>query len=86
MILNDYKDNNDERSRKVEIFLIEEATDAGVLKATTRRTSTNPNKWEKHLAPWFTERCKTARTQYRAALKNNGKTHAHTQHALKRYV
>jgi hypothetical protein len=78
--------NNDIRSSQIEAFLIQEAKAAGVLNETVRRTSTNPNKWEKHLAPWFNARCRDARARYRAAMRHNGKAHAHTQHALKRYV
>jgi hypothetical protein len=81
-----YKDSNNERSEKVEKFLISEATAAGVLNETTKRMSINPNKWEKHLAPWFTARCREARARYRKAVKQNGKGHEHTQQALKRYV
>jgi hypothetical protein len=25
----------------------------------------NPNKWEKHMAPWFEEQCKGTRLKYR---------------------
>ena len=46
----------------------------------------NPNKWAKHLAPWFNAKCKDARTRYRTAVKQNRKLHSHTNHALKRYA
>ena len=56
--------DNDIRVAKVEEFMIEEATRAGVLKATKKRVARNPNKWAKHMVPWFNKRCKTARTRY----------------------
>ena len=84
-ILQTYAEDNDLRSAQVEAFLLAEATSAGVLTATVKRTSLNPNRWEKHLAPWFTNTCREARARYRAAVRHNGKTHSHTVHALKRY-
>ena len=62
-----YEADNNIRTAKVEEFIIEEAIRAGVLKATKKRIAWNPNKWPKHMAPWFNEQCKTARTRYRAA-------------------
>ena len=47
--------DNNKCSEKIDAFLLEEASTAGVLNAMTKRTSLNPNKWEKHLAPWFTD-------------------------------
>jgi hypothetical protein len=38
------------------------------------------------LSPWFNANCKDARMRYRVAIKKNGKLHAHTTHALRRYV
>jgi hypothetical protein len=64
-----YEDNNALRSTKIEAFLLKEATIAGVLEVRSKRVAKNPNKWAKHLAPWFNERCKTARTRYRKAVK-----------------
>ena len=46
--------SNDERADRVEQFLLDQATKAGVLEvSSTHRKFTNPNKWDKHLAPWF---------------------------------
>lgn len=84
-ILQTHAEDNDLRSAQVEAFLLAEAISAGVLTATVKRTSLNPNRWEKHLAPWFTSTCRAARASYRAAVRHNGKTHSHTVHALKRY-
>jgi hypothetical protein len=76
-------DDNERRTAKIEEFLLDEAVAAGVVTVTTKRTSRNPNRWAKHLAPWFNVKCKDARTRYRQAISNNGKQHAHTQEALK---
>jgi hypothetical protein len=59
--------------------LLREATDAGVVKVSQKRTATNPNKWAKHFAPWFNTACHKARTRYREAVKRNGKEHRHTK-------
>jgi hypothetical protein len=77
-IINEGAEDNELRSKKVEAFLLAEATASGVLKVSTKRTSKNPNRWAKHLAPWFNDKCKVARAQYRMAVKNNGTMHAHT--------
>jgi hypothetical protein len=81
-IAQQYQEENETRATKIEEFLMKEATLAGVLKAYTRRTSRNPNKWAKHMAPWFNNCCKAARARYRAAAHQNGKAHPHTQDAL----
>ena len=67
-ILQTFAEDNDLRSTQVEAFLLAEATSAGVLTATVKRTSLNPNRWEKHLAPWFTSTCRAARASYRKAV------------------
>jgi hypothetical protein len=49
-----YHLTNDIRAAKIEEFLLAEATKAGVIEVkTSRKTFANPNKWEKHLAPWY---------------------------------
>ena len=70
----------------MEAFLLAEAKTAGVLKMSSKRTSKNPNRWAKHLAPWYNDKCKEARAQYRMAVKNNGTMHAHTYEALKLFM
>ncbi len=45
----------------MEEFLIAEAVSAGVMTKTILTESKNPNKWEKHLAPWYNEECRTAK-------------------------
>lgn len=74
------------RTAKIEAFLLAEAVAAGVLVVSTRRTAKNPNKWAKHMAPWFNASCKTARARYRAAAKHNGSLHAHTVDLFKAFV
>jgi hypothetical protein len=43
-ILTAYEDDNDLRSAKLEEFLLAEATRAGVLAVSSKRTAKNPNK------------------------------------------
>jgi hypothetical protein len=53
-IIEDATLTNDTRAARVEDYLLAQATVAGVLDvSSTRRSSLNPNKWDKHLAPWF---------------------------------
>ena len=53
-IVEDDSVSNDDRSTRAEQFLLDQATAAGVVEVTsTHREFTNPNKWDKHLAPWF---------------------------------
>ena len=53
-IVEDDSISNDDRSMRAEQFLLDQATAAGVVEVTsTHREFTNPNKWDKHLAPWF---------------------------------
>jgi hypothetical protein len=56
-----HAEDNDIRAQAIEAYLIEEAVAAGVVTRKIIRESTNPNKWEKHMAPWFNEECKEAK-------------------------
>ena len=53
---------------------------------STHRKFVIPNKWDKHLAPWFSEKCTTTRRTFRTAQKRFGKKHAQTVSALKTFV
>ena len=78
---------NDTRSARAEQFLMDQATKAGVLEVTSsHRDFTNPNKWDKHLAPWFSEKCSLSRRAYRKACKRFGKHHHQTIAALQKFV
>jgi hypothetical protein len=81
-----FSNDNELRSKKIEEFLLNEATVAGVVNVSQKRTAKNPNKWAKHFAPWFDTLCYTARTRYREAVKRNGKEHQHTKEMFKEYV
>jgi hypothetical protein len=48
-----YKEDNETRSTKIEEFLIEQALAAGVARRKITRIAANPNRWAKHLAPWY---------------------------------
>jgi hypothetical protein len=50
-----YKKDNEMRSAKIEDFLIEQALAVGVVKKKTTRIAANPNRWAKHLAPWYND-------------------------------
>jgi hypothetical protein len=86
-VIEDPAITNDERDAKVEKFLLAEATAAGVLTVTApRRPFANPNKWDKHLAPWFTEKCLESKRAYRKAKKRYGKKHAQTINAMYTFI
>jgi len=50
-----YSHDNEMRTSKVEEFIISEAQQAGVIKTIKDKLQKNPNRWTKHLAPWFEE-------------------------------
>jgi hypothetical protein len=82
----EFANNNDKRAAAIETFMLEEATKAGVIKVTPPRSQKNPNKWAKHLAPWFNENCRNAREAYRATYRAQGKKHASATSALQSYI
>jgi hypothetical protein len=43
--------------------LLESAVGAGVIRKIEIRSARNPNKWDKQLAPWFTEECRLLKRQ-----------------------
>ena len=46
-ITDEFRDDNERKTERVEEFLLEEAIAAGVVKATETRTVKNPNRWAK---------------------------------------
>jgi hypothetical protein len=55
------------------------------VKSTTTRQQKNPNRWSKHLAPWFEESCKQAKYQYKQSKRQHGKKHADTKQAYVKF-
>jgi hypothetical protein len=53
--------DNDIRAEQIEEFMIAEAVATGVMTKKAVRVNKNPNKWEKHMAPWYTAECKEAK-------------------------
>ncbi len=80
-ITEEFRNDNERKTERVEEFLLEEAIEAGVVKATETRTAKNPNRWAKHLAPWYTETCRQAKREYRSAKRTYGKKHEKTKSA-----
>ncbi len=58
---------------RVEQFLLAEAVALGVVVKRTVSPSVNPNRVDKHLAPWFTEDCRSARKEYKAMARRHGR-------------
>jgi hypothetical protein len=67
-IIDDATLSNNDRADRIEECLLSEAVTAGVLdELSTRKEVNNPNKWDKHLAPWFNVHCAGTRRQLRRA-------------------
>jgi hypothetical protein len=82
-IINDATLSNDQRADRIEKYLLTQATIAGVVdELSTRRAATNPNKWDKHLAPWFTPKCAATRRELRYAQRKYGKRSTQTHKAM----
>jgi hypothetical protein len=82
-ISDQYQEDNEERTKRVEEFLIQEALQAGVVKEIQIKQYKNPNRWAKHLAPWFNMICKDAKRNYKVAKRQYGKKHGKTRAAYK---
>lgn len=80
-----YRDNNDLRTTKVEAFLIKEAKAAGVINSTIKREQKNPNRWAKHLAPWYEDTCKRAKYEYKKSKRKHGHNHVLTKQAYTKF-
>ena len=80
-ITRDHAANNDRKTEIVEEFLLAEAITAGVVKAIEIRPRKNPNRWAKHLAPWYNEICREAKREYRTVKRAHGKKHEKTKTA-----
>jgi hypothetical protein len=78
-ITEEFRHDNERRTERVEEFLVEEAIEAGVVMASETRSAKNPNRWAKHLAPWYTDTCRQAKREYRLAKREHGKKHAKTK-------
>jgi hypothetical protein len=70
-----YKNDNDKRAREIENYMITEAQKIGVVKIQKIRRYKNPNRWNKQLTPWFTEKCQETRSRYKCMKKRYGRTH-----------
>ena len=84
-IINQYSHDNEIRTSKVEEFLISAAKKAGVIKTIQNKIQKNPNRWAKHLAPWFEDSCKEARQQYRQLKRVHRKKHVLVKTAYQEY-
>jgi hypothetical protein len=80
-----YKEDNETRSIKLEEFLIEQALAVGVARRKIPRIAANPNRWAKHLAPWYNDQCREAKRQYKLCKKVKGKKHRNTLTAYQHF-
>jgi hypothetical protein len=84
-IENIFANDNEKRAEKIEDFLIAEAVVAGVMTKTIITESKNPNKWEKHMAPWYNEECKEAKKRCKKCRQIYGSTSIIAKEAYKEY-
>jgi hypothetical protein len=56
-----------------------------VKSKTIKKNNINPNRWAKHLAPWFEESCREAKKEYKKTKRRHGKNHAHTKTAYTKF-
>ena len=73
------------RAQAVEQFLLDEAEAAGVVTKTTVTRAANPNKWDKALAPWFTDDCRHARRAFFTLRRRLGRRDPATIEAWRTY-
>jgi hypothetical protein len=73
-----YHEDNETRSTQIEEFLIERALAIGVARRKITRITANPNRWAKHLAPWYNDQCREAKREYKECKKRKGKKHGDT--------
>lgn len=58
VIVEDPNLSNEARTTAMENFLLEEGQEAGVVTKRKLQPPLNPNRWGKHLAPWFNVACR----------------------------
>ena len=76
---------NEIRSAKVEQFLLDKACELGVVRRVEFSNPTNPNKWGKTLAPWFTEECREAKRARARAVREHGRDSEEAKEAAVRF-
>lgn len=57
-IVQDRGMSNEDKSAAMETYLIESGEEAGVVSVRRVKPPLNPNRWGKHLAPWFDSACR----------------------------
>ena len=69
----------------MEDFLIAEAQRAEVITSKYDRVQKNPNRWSKHMAPWYDEDCKKTKLNYKIIKRRHGKRHTATKTAYQTF-
>ena len=59
---------------------------AGVVSAYQIKAPLNPNRWGKHLAPWFDDSCRRAKQHHRATCHTAGKNSGEALGAYRAYL
>jgi hypothetical protein len=77
-IMTRFATDNERRASCIEELFIDEALKAGVIKISKTRKFKNPNRYEKQMAPWFSDACREARNTYKQFKKVHGRKHHKT--------
>ncbi len=78
--------SNEEHSAAMEKYFLEAGEAAGVVSAYQIKAPLNPNRWGKHLAPWFDDSCRRAKQHHRATCHTAGKNSGEALGAYRAYL
>ena len=85
-ITEDKQLSNEDRTAQMEAYLLKEGQVAGVVTECKVQPPLNPNRWGKHLAPWFDGACRDKKKQYRESCREAGKKSQVAREALKQFT
>ncbi len=74
------------KSAAMEAYILEAGLAAGVVSEVRVRPPLNPNRWGKHLAPWFDGECKEAKKAFKHACWEFGRGAMEAREAQREYL
>ena len=85
-IVTDASLSNEARSTAMEQYLLQAGEAAGVISSFQIKAPLNPNRFGKHLAPWFDDSCRHAKAAHRATCHTEGKNSDRARAAYRTYL
>ena len=85
-IVEDTRTTNEEKTDLMEKYFLEAGERAGVIRECSMKPPLNPNRWGKHLAPWFDGDCREAKKQYRGVCREWGRGSREATEALREFI